>query len=205
MMAYMVGGSQMHLRAAKNAFGMLREQSFATGGWGPDEKLRAPDSDDVFASLSKTHASFETPCGSYAHFKLTRYLLRVTRDSRYGDSMERMMYNTVLGAKALQDNGQSFYYSDYNFDGERVYHRAHWPCCSGTLPQVAADYRIQAYFHDGSDVFVNLYIPSTLRWSRGDGTLSLTQVSTWPYDPDISFVVNTPIPSEMTLHFRIPA
>jgi hypothetical protein len=205
MMAYMVGGSQMHLQAAKNAFGMLLEQSFATGGWGPDEKLRAPGSDDVFASLSNTHASFETPCGSYAHFKVTRYLLRVTRDSRYGDSMERMMYNTVLGAKALEDNGQSFYYSDYNFNGERVYHRATWPCCSGTLPQVAADYRIQAYFHDDNNIFVNLYIPSTLRWSRGDGTFSLTQAGTWPYDPDISFVVNTATLSEMTLHFRIPA
>ena len=100
MMAYMVGGSQMHLQAAKNAFAMLLQQSFATGGWGPDEQLRAPGSDDVFASLSKTHASFETPCGSYAHFKVTRYLLRVTRDSRYGDSMERMMYNTVLGAQS---------------------------------------------------------------------------------------------------------
>jgi uncharacterized protein len=205
MMAYIVGGSQMHLQAVRNAFGMLLEQSFATGGWGPDEKLRAPGSDDVFASLSKTHASFETPCGSYAHFKVTRYLLRVTRDSRYGDSMERMMYNTVLGAKALQDNGQSFYYSDYNFDGERVYHRAAWPCCSGTLPQVAADYRIQAYFHDGNNVFVNLYIPSTLRWFRNDGTFSLTQTSTWPYDPNISFVVKTAAPSEMTVHFRIPA
>ena len=41
MMAYIVGGSEMHLRAAKNAFTMLLEQSFATGGWGPDEKLRA--------------------------------------------------------------------------------------------------------------------------------------------------------------------
>ena len=77
----------------------------------------------------------------------------MTRDSRYGDSMERMMYNTVLGAKPLQDNGQTFYYSDYNYEGKRVYKSAHWPCCSGTLPQVAADYRIQGYFHDDRDVF----------------------------------------------------
>ena len=33
--------------------------------------------------------------------KLTRYLLRVTRDGKYGDSMERVMYNTVLGARPL--------------------------------------------------------------------------------------------------------
>ena len=98
MQAYLTVGSDKHLRAAKNAFEMLTAQSFATGGWGPDEMLRAPDSDDVYASLTKTHNSFETPCGSYAHFKITRYLLRVTGDSRYGDSMERVMYNTVLGA-----------------------------------------------------------------------------------------------------------
>ncbi|MGH9617879.1 MAG: beta-L-arabinofuranosidase domain-containing protein, partial [Acidobacteriaceae bacterium] len=198
MMAYMVGGSEMHLQAARNAFAMLLEQSFATGGWGPDEQLRAPGSGDVFASLSKTHSSFETPCGSYAHFKITRYLLRVTRDSRYGDSMERMMYNTVLGAKPLQNDGQAFYYSDYNYDGERVYHQGRWPCCSGTLPQVAADYRIQIYFRDDRDVFVNLYIPSTLRWSRGGGVFSITQSSAWPYDPNISFAVNTETPTELT-------
>lgn len=204
MKAYMVGGSRMHLRAATNAFAFLLQQSYATGGWGPDEKLRAPGSNDIYASLTNTHASFETPCGSYAHFKLTRYLLRVTRDSRYGDSMERVMYNTVLGAKPLQDNGQAFYYSDYNFNGERVYHKGLWPCCSGTLPQVAADYRIQVYFHDERDLFVNLYIPSTLHWACGGEKFSLTQTSAWPYDSDIGFVLHTSAPADMTVHFRIP-
>jgi hypothetical protein len=47
MQAYLTLGSEMHLRAAKNAFDMLLEQSFVTGGWGPDEQLRATDSDDV--------------------------------------------------------------------------------------------------------------------------------------------------------------
>ncbi len=204
MMAWMVGGSESHLRAAKNAYRFLMEQSYATGGWGPDEQLRAPGSNDVFASLSNTHASFETPCGSYAHFKLTRYLLRVTRDARYGDSMERTMYNTALGAKPLQDNGQAFYYSDYNFNGKRVYKTAHWPCCSGTLPQVAADYRIQAYFHDDRDLFVNLYVPSTVRWARGGSLFSLTQTSAWPYDANISFEVNTAAPADATIYLRIP-
>src|SRR3984957_10206877 len=101
MQAYMTIGSEKHLRAAKNGFDMLEGQSFVTGGWGPDEMLRATGSADVYDSLTKTHSGFETPCGSYAHFKLTRYLLRVTRDSRYGDSMERVMYNTILGAKPL--------------------------------------------------------------------------------------------------------
>ncbi len=38
--AYMVDGSEMHWRAAKNGFDFVRTtQSFATGGWGPDESL----------------------------------------------------------------------------------------------------------------------------------------------------------------------
>ena len=121
MQAYLTLGSEKHLRAARNAFDMLLSQSYATGGWGPDETLRAPGSPDVYASLTNTHSSFETPCGSYAHFKLTRYLLQVTREARYGDSMERVMYNTVLGAKPLMADGRTFYYSDYNFKGRKVY------------------------------------------------------------------------------------
>lgn len=205
MMAYMVAGSEKHLQAARNAFTMLDQQSFATGGWGPDETLRAPGSNDLDTSLANTHHSFETPCGSYAHFKLTRYLLRVTRDSRYGDSMERVMYNTVLGAKPLQENGKTFYYSDYNFDGMRVYKEARWPCCSGTLPQVAADYRINTYFRGLQAVYVNLYVPSTLRWTEQGVALSLTQEGEYPYEDRVAFTLTSSAPRELTLYFRIPA
>src|ERR1700675_3810924 len=59
MQAYLTLGSAKHLRAASNAFEMLRAQSFATGGWGPNESLSAPDSGDAAASLASTHSSFE--------------------------------------------------------------------------------------------------------------------------------------------------
>jgi len=205
MMAYMVAGSEKHLRAAQNAFAMLLAQSYATGGWGPDEQLRAPGSEDLYNSLTNTHHTFETPCGSYAHFKVTRYLLRVTRDSRYGDSMERTMYNTVLGALPLEENGKNFYYADYNFDAQRVYKEARWACCSGTLPQVAADYRINTYFHGPRAVYVNLYIPSTLRWTENGAALSLTQEGEYPYEGRVAFTVTGSQPTELALNFRIPA
>jgi DUF1680 family protein len=184
---------------------MLDAQSFATGGWGPDETLRAPGSPDVYLSLTNTHHSFETPCGSHAHFKLTRYLLRATRDARYGDSMERMMYNTVLGALPLEENGKNFYYADYNFDGQRVYKEARWACCSGTLPQVAADYRINTYLRGPQAVYVILYVPSTLRWNENGAALSLTQEGEYPYEDRVTFKVTSSQPTELTMNFRIPA
>ncbi len=204
MQAYLTLGSKKHLSAARHAFAMLKAQSFATGGWGPDEMLRGPDSDGLIASLTKTHNSFETPCGSYAHFKLTRYLLRVTGDSRYGDSMERVMYNTVLGAKPMHTDGRAFYYADYNFSGTKVYSNHRFPCCSGTLPQVAADYHINTYFRDARGIYVNLYLPSSVRWTQDGVKLSLAQSGEYPFEDSISFHLTASQPKEFALNLRIP-
>ncbi len=206
MQAYLATGSRKHLRAASNGFDMISAQSFATGGWGPNESFSAPDSGALYDSLTSTHRGFETPCGSYAHFKLTRYLLRVTRDGRYGDSMERVLYNTVLGAKPLQPDGRAFYYSDYHSPANKVYFTDAWPCCSGTLPQVAADYRILSYFHDANGVFVNLYLPSTLRWTNADGAmLALAQNGDYPVEGKIAMHLRASRSSRFALRLRIPA
>jgi uncharacterized protein len=206
MQAYLTLASEKHFRAAQNGFEMLSNQSFATGGWGPDEQLRAPATNDLYDSLTRTHASFETPCGSYAHFKLTRYLLRVTRDSRYGDSMERVMYNTILGAKPLMADGRTFYYSDYNFRGRKVYRETQqWACCSGTLPQVAADYRISTYFRDEANLWVNLYIPSTLEWKQDGADVRFTQKGDFPFAGSIECKLHTSKPAHFGVSLRIPA
>ena len=206
MQAYLTLGSDKHLRAARNAFEMLvNTQSFATGGWGPDELLREPGTGALGTSLADQHKSFETPCGAYAHFKLTRSLLCVTRETEYGDSMERVMYNTVLGAKPLQADGTAFYYSDYNFHGQKGYSNHRWPCCSGTLPQVAADYHINVYFHDQHDLFVNLYIPSKVQWRYGPTPIDVTQRTNYPFDGVVQFEFTMASPQEFGLHFRVPA
>jgi uncharacterized protein len=207
MQAYLADGSLKHLRAASNAFDMIETtQSFATGGWGPWETFVPPGQGELYSRLSTCHSSFETPCGSYAHFKLTRYLLRVTRDGRYGDSMERVLYNTVLGAKRFEADGHAFYYSDYHNHGRKVYFPDAFPCCSGTLPQVAADYRILIYLRDSDGPYVNLYLPSTLRWTSADGAqVTITQASNYPFEGNIALNVRTPRASAFALRLRVPA
>jgi len=205
MQAYLTLGSSKHLRAARNAFDMLAAQSYPTGGWGPDEKLTAPESPELYTSLTATHNSFETPCGAYAHFKLTRYLLRVTRDARYGDSMERVMFNTVLGARPMQADGRAFYYADYNVAGRKVYSTHRFPCCSGTLPQVATDYGINAYFREPRGLYVNLYVPSSVRWLQGGARCAITQSGDYPFSDVVSMRVAAQQAREFTLYLRIPA
>lgn len=115
------------------------------------------------------------------------------------------MYNTILGVKPLELDGHTFYYSDYNFQGSKVYSPHRWPCCSGTHPQVTADYRINTYFRDARGVWVNLYIPGTVKWKQDGAPVSLALKSAYPYDSHLKFEVSTSKPSEFTVNLRIPA
>ncbi|HXJ85402.1 MAG TPA: beta-L-arabinofuranosidase domain-containing protein [Candidatus Binatia bacterium] len=206
MQAYITLGSEKHLRAAKNGFEMLQTtQSFVTGGWGPDESFGEPGRGQLGDSLSSTHASFETPCGAYGHFKITRYLLRVTKDPQYGDSMERVLYNTILGAWPIQADGTSFYYSDYANTGKKVWYNQKWPCCSGTFPQLAADYHISTYLRSSDGVYVNLFTPSKVQWNDASGRFALTQSTEYPFENTIKMQVTASQPAEFAIYVRIPA
>jgi DUF1680 family protein len=205
MQSYFVLGDETYLRAAKNGLQFVQEQSFATGGWGPDEAFVPPGKGLLDASLGTTHASFETPCGAYGHFKITRYLLRTTRDSRYGDSMERVLYNTIAGAPPVMSDGTTFYYSDYNNSAKKVHYRDKWPCCSGTYPQLAADYGISSYYKGKGGIYVNLFLPSRVTWSENNTQVTLTQTTEYPHSQTTQLAFALTRPETFAVYLRIPA
>lgn len=206
MQAYLNLGDEKYLHAAVNGFRMVQEQSYVTGGWGPNEAFVEPGKGLLAASLGTTHASFETPCGAYGQFKITRYLLRVTLDSQYGDSMERVLYNTVAGAKPILPDGTSFYYADYHQDGaKKLYYKDKWPCCSGTFPQLAADYGISSYYQGEDGIYINLFLPSRLTWSQNNTPCALTQTTEYPRANTCHFQFKLARPQAFTVYVRVPA
>src|SRR5450755_4569228 len=206
MQAYLNLGDEKYLRAATNGLRMVQEQSYATGGWGPDEAFVEPGKGLLGASPGKSRSSFETPCGAYGQFKITRYLLRVTKDSRYGDSMEQVLYNTVAGAKPILPDGTSFYYSDYNSDAaKKVYYKDKWPCCSGTFPQLAADYGISSYYPAKDGVYVNLFLPSRVTWQQNGAQCTITQHTSYPTSNRTQLQFDMARPENFTVYLRIPA
>jgi uncharacterized protein len=206
MQAYLVLGDEKYLRAASNGLRLVQEQSYATGGWGPDEAFVVPGKGLLAKSLETTHASFETPCGAYGQFKITRYLLRVTKDSRYGDSMEQALYNTVAGARPIQPDGVSFYYSDYNrTDAKKVWYKDKWPCCSGTFPQLTADYGISSYYPGKEGIYVNLFLPSKVTWKQGGTDITLTQKTSYPAANTTQMELAMAKPESFTVFVRVPA
>jgi DUF1680 family protein len=205
MQCYLTDGSQKHLAAARNGFAFVQAQSYVTGGWGPDEGFVKPETDALADSLTNTHSSFETPCGAYGQFKITRYLMRVTGDSGYGDSMETILYNTILGARPIRPDGVSFYYADYNRDAKKADYEQKWPCCSGTFPQLTADYGISSYFRGAHGINVNLYVPSRVTWQQGGARVSLTQHTQYPANGDVSLQLGLSHPERFTIALRVPA
>jgi uncharacterized protein len=206
-MAYRVSGN---LTAIMNAYRYLQlTQFFATGGYGPREKLLPPDG-SLGASLEARTDTFETPCGSWAGFKLSRYLMSFTGKAEYGDWIERLAYNGIGAALPVKESGSTFYYSDYGLSGStKVYHEeTHggetWPCCSGTFPQAVADYHNIIYFKDQDGLYVNLYVPSEVTWDRHEETVVVRQETSYPESATVVLTVTPQKTSAFPLYFRIP-
>ena len=119
--------------------------------------------------------------------------------------METILYNTILGARPIQPSGVSFYYADYSNDAAKSDYEQKWPCCSGTFPQLTADYGISSYFTAPTGVAVNLYHPSRVTWKQGSASLTLTQRTAYPLNGDISLELTASTPQRFTLSLRIPA
>jgi hypothetical protein len=211
---YLKLGDAKYFRAVRNAVDMiLKDQSYATGGWGPNESFVQPGKGELGDSLRTSHRHFESGCGAYSHFKLMRYLLALTRESRYGDSMERMLYNVALGIQPILEDGSTFYYSDYHASARKSYIRIipdaqyrwdkddKWPCCSGTFPQVTADYGISSYLRAPDGVYVNLYVPSRLSTTR----YSILQETNYPAGSGVTLTMTAAPANDFTVYLRIPA
>lgn len=204
---YRHGAGDNYLAAARNGMQFVLDQSFATGGWGPDEFFIKPGSGGLGDSLGHSHASFEAPCGTFGHFKVGLGLICATGESHWGDSMERLLYNAAFGLLPVKSDGVAFYYADYNEYGGKYYYDQACPCCSGSIGQLFADIGRNAYLQDASGLYVNFYLPSTVQWHQGRGaSVSLTQAGgDYPVGNRVAMRVTASKPTTMALRLRIPA
>jgi DUF1680 family protein len=202
--AYFELGDPKYRAAIVNAWRFLDAQRYASGGFGPDEQFVTPGRGALFESLARTKDHFETPCGSYASMKLARYLLRATGDARYGDGLERVVYNALLAVKSPDSDGDYPYYSTYGVHAVKEFYPHKWPCCSGTLVQGVADYVLNIYFQSANAVYVNLFVPSEVTWARKGSTVQLVQETTYPAGDFTALSVQTAAPTLFSLGLRVP-
>jgi DUF1680 family protein len=200
-LAYDVTGDAKYLRILKNLYDwMQKRQTYATGGYGPDERFVYSDG-ALGDSLEICSASFECPCCSWAGFKLSKYLTMYTGEARYGDWIERLLYNGIGAALPIKDRGTHMYYMDYHLGSDlKYYSRNAFTCCSGTYFQNIAEYSNLIYFKDDKGLYVNLYVPSEVRWNA----VQLVQTTQYPEAETSTLTLSMDRPTTFALKLRVP-
>lgn len=174
-------------------------RSFATGGHGDNEHFfpMAEFAEHVFSAKAS-----ETCC-QHNMLRLTRALFMNESRADYADYYERTLYNGILASQD-PDSGMATYFQGARPGYMKLYHTpedSFW-CCTGTGMENHVKYRDSIYFHDDAALYVNLFIPSTVRWR--DQNLVLTQSTTFPESPTTKFTMKLERPSDFALKLRHP-
>lgn len=203
---YAATRDKRYLKAIESAWLFLNaDQMYASGGWGPDEHFVDPEKGGLEPYLSSTGQGFETPCGVYANVNLDRYLLRFTGDAKYGDNMERVLYNGMLASLPPLPDGHGFYYSDYRPGTRKIRREDPWTCCTGTYAEATSDYPINAYFKSKDALWVNLFVPSTVKWRRTGSAVMVSQTTDYPSKLSTKLSVYCKAHSKFKLKVRVPS
>lgn len=194
------------VRQAANAGRYIRRhQAYATGGYGPNERIVALDG-SLGRALDTRTDTCEVPCCTWAVFKLAGGLLERTGEATWGDWIEQLFYNAIGAALPLAEGGRNFYYGDYRVGGGiKVHNWERFTCCSGTYAQNMAEYHRLIWFRSDDGLAVNLYVPSTVNWSIGGRSVTVKQATSYPDDGAVSLTVSVDAPVDFALRLRVPA
>ncbi len=160
-----------------------------------------------FSSMVNSVEGPET-CNSYNMLKLTEDLFLDRPSAQYIDYYERTLYNHILSSQRPVEGG-FVYFTPMRPQHYRVYSQPQdgfW-CCVGSGMENHGKYGELIYAHGtgqhASDLYVNLFIPSTLTWA--DKGLTLTQQTDFPFTEKTDLTLRLKKPARFALKLRAPA
>lgn len=206
---YKATGTKRYLDIARNAWEMtVNSHSYAIGGNSQAEHFRKPNA--ISGYLSKDTAE---QCNTYNMLKLTRDLWTLdSSNTKYFDFYERALINHLLGAQNPSDShGHITYFTPLNPGGRRgvgpawgggtwsTDYDSFW-CCQGTALETNTKLMDSIYWYDNSSVYVNLFTPSVVQWTKQNVTI--TQTTTYPVGDTVTLQVAGA--GEWAMRIRIP-
>jgi len=207
---YEHGGEHDYLTAAKNFYGwVVPHRQFATGGVGGTYPGAGDDNAELFQNrgnianaMAKNGA--ET-CTTYNLLKLARNLFLHDHDAAYMDNYERGLFNMITGSRAdttsVRDP-QLTYFQPLTPGSSREYGNT-GTCCGGTGLESHTKYQETVYLRsaDGSALWVNLYVPSSLTWAEKD--FKIQQETAFPRGDTAKLTVTGQ--GRLDIKLRVPA
>ncbi len=130
-------------------------------------------------------------------------LFQMEGDSKYGDIMERTIYNGLFAAQS-PDGRQLRYYAP--FEGKRIYHSGDTYCCPCNYRRIIAELPGMIYYRWKGGIAINLYTESTARIKLGDGkTVKVRQETDYPNSGKVLIHLDPEQSFEFPLRLRIPS
>lgn len=195
-----VGNRPAWAEAARNFWHcVIEKRSVSIGGNSVREHFH-PTTD--FSAMLTSEQGPET-CNTYNMLRLTRMLYQSEEDVRYMDYYERALYNHILSTQHPETGGL-VYFTPMRQGHYRVYSQpetSFW-CCVGSGLENHARYGEMIYAERGSELTVNLFIPSEVRWAHG----RIEQQNHFPEEEATTLTLHPKQAGErFTLRVRIPA
>ena len=172
--------------------------SYAIGGDSEDEHFY-PE-----GTMSR-HLGADTAetCNTYNMLKLTEHLFCWSPGTDTADFYERALYNHILASQDPR-KGMFTYFMSLKPGLFKTYSTpfdSFW-CCVGTGMENHTKYGEAIYFHGGDDLYVNLFIPSVLRWR--DQAFALEQDTDYPRSDRTRLTVLLAPPTALAIKVRCP-
>jgi hypothetical protein len=146
---------------------------------------------------------FAETCATAYQMRVYESLLRLEGDSRYGDLLERTVFNTLFGAQS-PDGGRLRYFTP--FEGKRDYLPADNVCCAGNYRRIVSELPLMVCYRAGKGVAINLYSTSRADIGGEDGSSIIVQQETdYPNSGRVRVRVDPSKPATFPLRLRIPS
>jgi DUF1680 family protein len=127
-------------------------------------------------------------CNSYNMLKLTEDLFRVSPEAKYADYYEKTVFNHILSSQHPEHGGY-VYFTPARPRHYRVYsapNEAMW-CCVGTGMENHGKYNQFIYTHQKDDLYLNLFIASTLNWKEKG--IKIKQLTNFPEEEQTKIII----------------
>lgn len=129
-------------------------------------------------------------------------LMRLQGDMRYGDIMERAIYNALFAAQA-PDARRICYFTP--FTGKRQFQNHDTFCCNGNFRRAVAELPKKVYYRtlDGG-IALNLFTNSDKTFDVNGKTVEIKQETSYPNSGEIKLSFTCSEPVEFAFQFRTP-
>ncbi|RYD93305.1 MAG: glycosyl hydrolase, partial [Sphingobacteriales bacterium] len=178
---------------------VVKHRTISIGGNSVREHFNPADD---FSSMLEDREGPET-CNSYNMLKLSKLLFLSKHSAGYMDYYERTLYNHILSSQSPE--GGFVYFTPIRPGHYKVYsspQQSFW-CCVGSGLENHGKYGELIYAHDDKDLYVNLFMASTLDWKEKG--LSLSQNTAFPYSETSTIKLTLKKAENFAIHLRYPA